>query len=577
MSNFIQHLRSYAEKALDRTHPKNGNWLKAKRSQQEALQDYIKDIEAGIKSGYIKLPTGVGKTALFVAIVKCFFEVFGHDPENNIVIAVPTKELVENTARELAQFTDYIKIDKDEEIDWKGSEIVGVVYSKAKFTGRPITITTYPSLHIDSKRDEGERLLPPEKTGLLILDEAQFLTGDQYSLIPTRYSDKTLVLGTTATPDYSEEKRVGTILKHVYYSLPMYKAIEREEIAPYRTGLVKTNVEVDYSKIRTYKDSRGEAYYNEKELEKALNTAARNQAAISTFINYLDPDTGERLMEETGLVECSSVAHAQDLAQLWNKNFEEDANLKQWCIDRGFVDAEGKPRVAVAVDGNMPHKELSKIYRDHRHGKIPVLCYKDLLGVGTNFTADSFMMGLSNTLSVNRAEQRGGRPSRLNSKDPYKLAKVFDFIDRNWYEENAEIPQNLPVFMSEILGDKYEFRLRRKREGVIAKYTPPPSTDHGTFECVTDLATVRGVTASMKKKHKAVAATPAPKGWFSAEDLTKLGYPGYKISSQKLAEYYEAKIRQIEKKAYQGKKRKRRPKKNMLVNFTGRHPKIAYV
>ena len=109
----------------------------------EDLRDFL---EQGEKEGYVKLPTGTGKTVIFAEFIETL--------NVRSLIVVPTKILIRQTGQRIEQFA--------------GDIDVGKIYSDAKEHKRQVTITTYDSLVAGVRNGT----IKPDDYDCLILDEA---------------------------------------------------------------------------------------------------------------------------------------------------------------------------------------------------------------------------------------------------------------------------------------------------------------------------------------------------------------------------------------------------------------------
>jgi superfamily II DNA or RNA helicase len=132
------------------------------------------------------LPTGFGKTVLFVELIEAL--------NLRTLIAVPTTQLIDQTEESFQDFAEDLE--------------VGKIYEKAKEFGRQVTIITYQSLIPKVKSGE----INPGDFDCLILDEAHKALGPETMKTIQKF-DKAVKLGFTATPDYSEEKGVSALLE----------------------------------------------------------------------------------------------------------------------------------------------------------------------------------------------------------------------------------------------------------------------------------------------------------------------------------------------------------------------------
>ena len=107
-------------------------------TQREAFDGYLEGLKDSHRHGYFEIPTGVGKTALFISLIKNYLDAVNGSPDApRVLIAVPSTDLVVQTAKAFAKFMPEIapKIEADDdtghEIDWERSD-VGVQYGKTK-------------------------------------------------------------------------------------------------------------------------------------------------------------------------------------------------------------------------------------------------------------------------------------------------------------------------------------------------------------------------------------------------------------------------------------------------------------
>ena len=96
--------------------------------QFNVFEDTREFMEKGGKAGYLKLPTGFGKTVLFTELVEAM--------DVPTLIVVPTKILIDNTESKIHEFAPDLKND------------LGKVYGEAKGFNKKVTLTTYDSLQI---------------------------------------------------------------------------------------------------------------------------------------------------------------------------------------------------------------------------------------------------------------------------------------------------------------------------------------------------------------------------------------------------------------------------------------------
>lgn len=348
-------------------HWKNGE--KVLRDRQISVFEDIHDfLEEGGKDGYVKLPTGAGKTVIFSE----FIEAIGL----RTLIVVPTKILVEQTEEKLSQFAE--KLD------------TGKIYSEEKRLGNDVTIITYDSLI--RMLDDGA--IDPDDYKCLILDEVHVcLTKNRVEAI-NRFNHA-IRLGFTATTQYSWKKKVENILPNEIHNLGVKEAAEEGVVSPFSVILAETNIDISNVKITA------EGEYSQEDLNKAINTEGRNNSAVDLYKQLFDG--------QLGVVYCCGIEHAEEVKNLF--------------IQKGIK--------AEVISGENSSKEQQEILRRFKAGEIKILCNADILTTGFDEQKASICLNLRPTLSSVMAEQRGGRVLRLDGSNPAKHATIVDFIDKN--------------------------------------------------------------------------------------------------------------------------------------------------
>ncbi len=243
------------------------------RGKQIDVFHQIRDfLEGGGDGGYIKLPTGYGKTVLFVELIEAL--------DLKTLIVVPTNILVDQTGDKIDKFAPDLDVGRIDQV--------------AKQYGRKVTVTTYASLPVQIANSQ----LKPEDYECLILDESHEASSE--ARVATGREFKNAVkLGFSATPRSSE------LLPTEIYSMPLREAIQDGGLCS--VSVVFARTQTDLSKVKINDDGE----YSEKELERAVNIVSRNQAAAEL---YKQAFGGQR-----AVVYCVGVEHARAAAAEFNK------------------------------------------------------------------------------------------------------------------------------------------------------------------------------------------------------------------------------------------------------------------
>lgn len=351
-----------------------GNGKKILREKQmnvfEAIYEFFKENKT---DGYIKLPTGTGKTVLFGQIIRAVA-----NGKSRALIVVPRIQLVQQTYESLKNFAPEMSI--------------GRINMYHKEYGNKITILTYTSWQIQLE------------TGQLLIDDFDYVILDEghRALTPKirphieAAKKRSIVLAFSATPGFSVNKHLNELLTHEIYAMDLAEAVALGLLSGVRVMLVDMNID-----LSSTASVRGD--YDVKDLEKLINTSKVNHTALEVYQTYFKG--------ECAIIYANSVQHVSDVVATF--------------VAAG-IDARG-------IHGRILKKKREKILEDYHLGVFNVLVNCDLLIEGFDEPRVSVCMNLRPTQSVVLAEQRGGRVLRLDTDNPGKIATVVDFM----YKESS--------------------------------------------------------------------------------------------------------------------------------------------
>ncbi len=264
---------------LDRyvySHQQNDETRTLRGKQITVFENIRNFLEKGGTDGYIKLPTGSGKTVLFTELIEA--------TDIPTLVVVPSNILVDQTGRRFEQFApdlDYGKINK---------------YSKER--GKQVTITTYYSLIAGVKNGT----IRPENFKMLVLDEAHKALGTETRAAVEQFKGMTR-LGFTATPRFAR-KELEQLLPTEIHTMTIAEGVEEEMLSSFSAYIAKTSVDLTNVPIQG-------GDYDKDELEKVVNQYARNKGAVDLY--------EKMFKEETVVAYCAGVKHAETMAQLFNE------------------------------------------------------------------------------------------------------------------------------------------------------------------------------------------------------------------------------------------------------------------
>jgi superfamily II DNA or RNA helicase len=231
---------------------------------------------AGRPSGLIVLPTGSGKTVLFLTLAR--------ELGWPTLVLVHRDELISQTLETVVRV-------------WPEAR-AGVVQGKRDEwrDGQEVVVASVQSLH-------SRRLakMPRDRFGLIVVDEAHHTPAGTYAGVFDHFAGRRFLLGVTATP----ERLDGVGLCRWYGEEPIFSYSIRQAVGdgilvPPVQRQVFTHVNLDSVRKRGGDLAEGE-------LARAVNTPARNKAVVEAFI--------EHARGRKTVAFCVDVQHAQDLAE----------------------------------------------------------------------------------------------------------------------------------------------------------------------------------------------------------------------------------------------------------------------
>lgn len=348
-----------------------------------AFEKLSEKVEQDLTSGYFKYPMGFGKTVLFAKLVEAMNvappeqsrDDFKEIARTKTLIVVPTLSLVGQTMRRMEKFTPGLTI--------------GHSTSRRALSKQNATIITHAALK--SRVQSGR--LNPKDFDLLLIDEAhEMITtlGDE-AIAPFR--EHALILGFTATDEYSPGKKVSKILGEKIHSIDLQEAVDSGYICDF--DAYEFDTQIDVSEVRL----QANGSLDPKEMAKHISFGKRAQCSFELYEKMFKGDQGFIFVE--------SIAAANITAEIYNNNGVS----------------------AVALTENTPNPD--NLIQAFERGEFDVLVSIKIGTRGVDNDRAKFVMNLSQTGSPVQEEQRGGRALRRCADMPNKKAGIVSFVYRD--------------------------------------------------------------------------------------------------------------------------------------------------
>lgn len=458
-----------ADSVLDYLNDEERNTV-LREHQSTAFEDLEKFFRDGHHRGYIELPTGTGKTVLFVELAKALLNTPDGAPTPNILVVTPTQDLVRQTVGRKGQkgFGEFAS-----ELDVRPYYSGASPTDRENFTRADIGVTTYASFNLlhrqadfipahelgsaaiaevyydklahhlrgtEEMQNKEERSWSPETAfaysqkkaqdfmqkrfqgqfmgdpmieafDIIFLDEAHHalestVAGELVNALP----ESKYVIGFTATPDANEERQLSKVLPEKIHSLSLAESIEMGLLSPIVPIAIESGIRIKGSDIF---NQTGD-YMDDK-----ISYLARSKERNDLILNAAEVFANNGVGTIISCIAGGDAAQAREIA--------DD------LVARGIS--------AAVVYNKISPEDRAKIYREFEDGEIDVLTFIGVLGEGWDSQRAKALINARPTRSSIFATQRPGRVARpggvaftVDIYDEYEAGPpigVADILDEN--------------------------------------------------------------------------------------------------------------------------------------------------
>lgn len=398
--------------------------IELREYQREALAAVRRDWRQGYKKCLVSMPTGTGKTWLFV------FSIWGAR-QNGLrsLVLENTDELIEQSVEKLRKV---------------GVE-PGVIKAGRNEYMRDVVVASVQTLSKSSRLYN----LPPNHFGLIITDEAHYANAPSYQRV-LQFFFNAWHLGVTATPFRGDKRSLAKagwdIVSYVY---TLQKAVKDGWLAPVRFERVNTGVELK-GLTKSRATTTSERDFNAQALSKLINTPARNQAIVDASLQHLlmKASAINHRMRRT-IAFCADVNHTVDLANAFRQR-----GIEAW-----------------PVYGSMKEKHRRAIIKAHKMGRYPVLTNCNILTHGYDDPAIEAVIMARPTESKVLYLQEIGRGLRRSEETGKQDCIVLDVVD--------VVKKHSLTIGSELIALEEAIEEKKSEVGEALTSVPPPAVVPG--------------------------------------------------------------------------------------------------
>ena len=406
-----------------------------------AVRDHFKE---GKTAGYVSHPTGSGKTRSATELA----QILGL----RTVILSPTQTILRQTGRDAQTRTS---LDVRTYYAYKKDDV-----------SEGVVNTTYQSIPSLVKKGE----LKAEEVDLLICDELHTTLGEQRHTLFRQFPNA-LMVGFTATP-YAEQLKEYVqrglvdetepwldLFREQIHEMSLEEAMEKEILVHLDAHLVETNTRVEDIKIQSSGD------YSKGELERCLNTAARNALVIGMVVGV------QKLPENVELspTQMEEIKQIHELVK-GKRTFVFGISIEQ--IDRLCSELRERDISAEAVHSKVPDSLREDILDHHSTGDLQVVGGVDALRIGVDSPATEVGIFMAPTHSGIVALQELGRILRPSPQTGKKRAIAIQLVDT--FQRKTQSPVLIPNIFDPyyVLRGTQTGKAQPEREAHVARENP---------------------------------------------------------------------------------------------------------
>ena len=313
------------------------------------------------KSVMLQMPTGTGKTRLFVSIVRDL-HYWGalHKQAVKILILAHRQELIEQIS---------------ETLGYTYHQAHGIIMSNnVEHKKLPVQVGSVPTLVRRISRWEDKDF------DIIIIDEAHHVKADSYKRIIKQYP-KARLLGVTATPYRLNGAGFHPEFEKLIISWPISQFIERGYLCDYLYYSIRPDSDLQ-SEIDTMKIDRYDGDYLDSEMMHVMDRGEIRAKIVNTYLKFAKGKKGI----------------------VYTVNKEHNRHLKEQFIAAGIT--------SEVVDSDTPKDERNRIVESFRKGEIDILCNVNIFSEGFDCPDIEFVQLARPTKSLAMYLQQVGRGLR---------------------------------------------------------------------------------------------------------------------------------------------------------------------
>ncbi|KAG6862363.1 hypothetical protein C0995_011803 [Termitomyces sp. Mi166 len=366
------------------------------RPYQEHCVDACLDaLAAGASRIGVSLPTGSGKTTVFISLLSRLPPPTSSPAARRSLIVVNSVELARQSAEQVAFLFPSWSVEIEQGGKYHATGDADVTVATYQTLLNPKRLAKFDPCHLKAIIvDEAHHAAAPSYRRLLSHFDANIQNPDPTFRPPT-LPHKIPVVGFSATFSRHDGLALGSVFERIVYHRDFLQMIKEEWLCDVRFTSVRANLNLKNVTI----DSRS-GEFNPSSLAQVVNSKSINELVVKTWID-------RAATRKSTLVFCVNIPHVVALTQTFRIH----------GIDARYVYAK------------TPRAERQALIASFKAGQFPVLINCSILTEGTDIPNIDCVVVARPTRSRNVFAQMIGRGMRLSPSTGKQDCRIIDFVD----------------------------------------------------------------------------------------------------------------------------------------------------
>ncbi|KAJ6519770.1 P-loop containing nucleoside triphosphate hydrolase protein [Mycena sanguinolenta] len=364
--------------------------------QEHSVFACTEALESGASRIGVSLPTGSGKTTVFISLLSRIAAPTSSPDASRSLIVVNSIELARQSAEQVGRLFPDWTVEIEQGAKHKASGLADV------------TVATYQTL----RQVERIKKFNPAFLKAIVIDEAHHAAAPSYRRLLANFDadikhpdtdfktpvlpHKIPIIGFSATFSRHDGLALGSVFERIVYHRDFIEMIKEQWLCDVRFTTVHASMNLKNVTVNTRTGD-----FNPSSLAQVVNTETVNNMVVKS---WLDKAGSTR---KSTLVFCVNVAHVEALTQ----------TFRAYGIDARYVFS------------GTPVSERQALIASFRAGQFPVLINCAILTEGADIPNIDCVVVARPTRSRNVFAQMIGRGMRLSPDTGKRDCRIIDFVD----------------------------------------------------------------------------------------------------------------------------------------------------